>query len=62
MMASSTMSFFCPATGSVILAYFVKWAPELAAIMTATTGMMDRPEDRQILVTSPTPKKGSISG
>ena len=61
-MASSTISFFWPANGSVMLEYLVRWAPELDAIMMATTGMMVRLASLQIFVTSPTPKKGSISG
>ena len=61
-MASSTMSFFCPATGSVTLEYFVRWAPELAAVMAATTGSVLRPVFCAISVTLPTPKYGSISG
>ena len=56
------MSFFWPTTGSVMLEYLVRWAPEDAAVMIARTGMTLRPAFWQISVTWPTPKKGSTSG
>ena len=45
-----------------MLEYLVRCAPELAAIMTATTGIGFRPVFLQASVTCPTPKNGSMSG
>ncbi|OQA86435.1 MAG: hypothetical protein BWY28_02379 [bacterium ADurb.Bin236] len=58
---SSTMSFFAPVAGSVMFEYFVRCAPELAAVCAATTGSGLRSSSAAMADTVSTPKYGSRS-
>jgi len=55
-MAGSTTSFFWPDWMSVMLEYLVRWAPVLAAVWTATTGVRVFPVSFSFAVTRPVPK------